>query len=207
MAAWSREEIIDAIGDWQRQYGRPPALVDWNPWLARRLGYEDRAARWQAGRWPSANHVVRAFGTWNDAIKAAEQLPMTPGVPRGSPRGRTDGRAWTREEIVAVMRGWERAHGRLPTSADWRAADPDGARPTTAAVSQVFGQRWGQVIAELGGMPHGRLGALARERRELIRALRAERPDMPVVEIASRAGMHPNVVSRHLRKIREEDHE
>lgn len=73
------EQILDAIRDWHRQYGEPPATSDWAPARARHGGQLWRIDRYYAGDWPSTNTVVRRFGTFTEAVRRAGLDPR----PRG----------------------------------------------------------------------------------------------------------------------------
>ena len=76
---WTRERIVTALKDWERTVGAPPRSYDWNPPLARALGYDcERAHRWDAEhpRWPHAHTVVHHFGSWSAGLVAAD-MPAT----------------------------------------------------------------------------------------------------------------------------------
>jgi hypothetical protein len=114
---YSREQVLDAIREWTRLHGSPPAVADWEPSRARRLGEHWRAERFSAGEWPSARMVGLYFPRFGDAIAAAG---LDPPLRRGT-RARTNGP----EEIVRAIREWTRRYGEPPTQADW---DPYRAR-------------------------------------------------------------------------------
>lgn len=97
---WTRERVIEAIQYWKELYGEPPASADWNSWHARhKLDDEERAARFERGswRWPGHNIVIRRFGSWNKAIRAAGFTPRSPngGGGNGARRGKRFSRAGT----------------------------------------------------------------------------------------------------------------
>jgi DNA-binding transcriptional ArsR family regulator len=123
---WTREAILFAIGEWVELHGRPPALVDWTPSLARASGQHWRAERHDDGDWPTSYDVRRAIGRWSEAIRAAGYVPMVSGVQRGSrPGRRPDPRPWTREAVLAALRDWTAEHGEPPREQQWRGlADP-----------------------------------------------------------------------------------
>ena len=82
----TREDILQAIRAWHRLYGEPPAMSDWAPARARRLGHEWRAHRYLAGDWPHLSTVLSASGpsarpsrpqAWNPA-PAADTHEATP---------------------------------------------------------------------------------------------------------------------------------
>ena len=82
---WSDEAILEAIKSFYVEFGRPPAVNDWNPAKAARLGHWERRALYQQRRvdWPHASVVQRAFGSWSAAIEAAGLQPRERGKPRG----------------------------------------------------------------------------------------------------------------------------
>ena len=74
---WSRERVLEAMGEWLDRYGRLPSSYDWSRTHARQRGGE-ALARLDGGAWPPASVVTSVFGTW-DAARAAtgESLPDT----------------------------------------------------------------------------------------------------------------------------------
>ncbi len=64
---FERADIIAAIQHWAALEGRAPAAIDWEP--ADRDGHP----RWEqeCPRYPPHSHVIRAFGSWNQALQAA----------------------------------------------------------------------------------------------------------------------------------------
>ncbi len=70
---WTQDRIIDAIRTWADEHdGEPPAIPDWSPNQARRLGDDQRATRFENDpRFPWFSVVIYAFGSWNNAIRAA----------------------------------------------------------------------------------------------------------------------------------------
>jgi hypothetical protein len=75
----SDEEILEAIREWTRMYGEPPAIADWSPARARSTAQAWRIDRYYAGNWPSGNTVVRRFGRFSEATRRAGLDPR----PRG----------------------------------------------------------------------------------------------------------------------------
>jgi hypothetical protein len=114
---YTQEQILEAIREWTRVNGAPPAVADWEPSRARRLGEEWRADRFLAGEWPSARMVGLYYPRFGDAIAAAG---LEPPLRRGT-RARSNGP----DEIVRAIREWTRRYGEPPTQADW---DPYRAR-------------------------------------------------------------------------------
>lgn len=96
MGFWTRQRVIDAISRWNDLYGKPPNATDWNPAQARRLGHDERAARFDEGLWPYVTTVLSRFDSWNAAIRAAGLEPT---------RVSSYGRPGDNPEIV--MRGVE----------------------------------------------------------------------------------------------------
>jgi len=48
-------------------------------------------------------------------------------------------RTWTAGEITQALTAWAAEHGRAPSFADWKYADPAGRRPTASTVRDHFG--------------------------------------------------------------------
>jgi hypothetical protein len=69
------EAILTALVEWTRRYGDVPAMADWDPHRARRLGQYWRIARYQQGDWPSARSVSHHFGSFTNAVLTAGLLP------------------------------------------------------------------------------------------------------------------------------------
>lgn len=71
---WSRQSIVYAIDLWHRRHLRAPALREWAT-----AGHDH----------PSYATVMRHFGSWNAAIRAAGLKPRQPGDVRNrTPRRR-----------------------------------------------------------------------------------------------------------------------
>jgi transcriptional regulator with XRE-family HTH domain len=99
----SREDILQAIRAWHRVYGEPPALADWAPARARRLGHEWRAQRYLAGDWPHLTTVLRRFGTFGAAVEAAGLEPRPRGRhARSGDRLHGDTRAHVKAQLAAA---------------------------------------------------------------------------------------------------------
>jgi len=134
-ARFSREDILARVQDWERAYGEPPTIRDWDPSRARRSGQPWRAERFAAGEWPSVGMVRRQFGTFNAALRAAGL------VTRESPH-RVKGHLTGPEQVIAAIVGWTKRYGEPPTQADW---DPVRARR--------LGQAWRIVRYRSGDWP------------------------------------------------------
>jgi hypothetical protein len=95
---WTPAAVILAIQEWAHEYGEPPAMPDWAPWTARHaLHDEQRALRCEAsitaGRYPSFRSAIRAFGSWNAAIRAAGFEPRASGGVKANRARQRDQRA------------------------------------------------------------------------------------------------------------------
>ena len=75
---WTAERVLEALHDWTRLVGRPPAEYEWSPSRARDRGRPGASERWarEYPRWPEAATVVRYHGTWRAAL-------LTAGLPGG----------------------------------------------------------------------------------------------------------------------------
>jgi hypothetical protein len=69
------EQVLSAIREWLRRYGDVPTQADWDPSRARALDQSWRVARFEADDWPSLRSVARHFGSFGNAIRAADLLP------------------------------------------------------------------------------------------------------------------------------------
>lgn len=89
--AAARERHLTAIRLFAERYGRPPGAVDFSPNMARRIGHEWRARRWERdGDYTWTPDVLNVFGSWNAAIEVAGFEPRGVGeYPRlsGTHRG------------------------------------------------------------------------------------------------------------------------
>jgi hypothetical protein len=95
------DAVLDAIQQWARRYGTVPALADWDPSRARRLGQDWRIARYYRGSWPSTRTVMHHFGSMSAAIEAAGLPPRRVGG-HGAPEASAASRA--REAAARQMR-------------------------------------------------------------------------------------------------------
>lgn len=68
---WNRTRVIAAIQLWNEQYGKPPALREWNTASKRPVAHPSGPTIWGG---PSP-----VFKTWNDAIRAAGFTPRKMG--------------------------------------------------------------------------------------------------------------------------------
>jgi hypothetical protein len=67
---WTRERVLEAMGEWRDCYGQLPSSYDWSRTHARRRGGEV-LRRLEAGKWPPASVVTSVFGSWATAREAA----------------------------------------------------------------------------------------------------------------------------------------
>jgi hypothetical protein len=73
------DAILAALIEWTRRYGDVPAMADWDPHRARRLGQLWRIARYRDGDWPSARSVAHHFGSFTNAVVHAGLIPRERG--------------------------------------------------------------------------------------------------------------------------------
>lgn len=80
---WTRDACILAIQEWAAEHGEPPAVKDWwsrDPDLV--CGDRERAERYgalrDAGVIPHALSVIRACGSWSEALRLAGFEPRAP---------------------------------------------------------------------------------------------------------------------------------
>ena len=71
---WTRERVLEAMGEWFDRYGWLPTSYDWSRTHARRRRGE-ALERIAAGAWPPASVVTNAFGSWPAARVAASEDP------------------------------------------------------------------------------------------------------------------------------------
>lgn len=204
---WSRDEILDAMREWQHEHGEAPRVLDWQPSLARANGYPELAARFECGNWPTASLVAGQFGSWNNALAALGVTHSGQGIWRSDARhqhtpegGET--RAWTKDEILAAIRAHHDENGQWPTGMEWVTADPHGKRPTTETVQRICG-RWTDAVIAAGGEPvKASKTRLSTEYRSQVRKLLLANPNMPTADIAASVGCTQGIVSRHIRTMR-----
>lgn len=115
---FDRQEIIDALQRWRREFGEPPRGIDLEPARARRFGQAWRADRFESGDWPSARMVTKQFGSLTAALEAA-------GLAGRPAPNRTAANLSSPSAILEAIRSWARRYGEVPTLADW---DPARAR-------------------------------------------------------------------------------
>jgi hypothetical protein len=142
---WTRELVIDAIREYARIYGRPPASTDWNPAHARKLGHPEKARQfYDDACWPATVTVILVFGSWNAAIEAAGHPPRKAGVGIGQ-------RAWDADAVIAEIRLLA-TDGEAPSSRQNR---------TLARLAHYYHGSWNNAVRAAGLTPraHGRKAA------------------------------------------------
>lgn len=77
---WTRQVIIDALKRFEREFGRRPAASDLSSNTANRRYFPERVTRFEETDWlPHINTVIRRFGTFNQAMRAAGLRTNRPG--------------------------------------------------------------------------------------------------------------------------------
>jgi hypothetical protein len=93
-AKWSQSEIIAKIQEWVQRYGEIPASTDWHPGdcnrcarisAARSQAWLARAERFYEGEYPWPRTVIKSFGSWSEAIRAAGLKPRRESIPELAP--------------------------------------------------------------------------------------------------------------------------
>ena len=151
----SDEEILDAIREWNRLYGEPPAMSDWSPARARSTAQAWRIERYYAGNWPSGNTVARRFGNFTEAVRRAGIEPR----PRGQhTNGRPTLAADAREVIQLHLNTHDRNCGpavlatRIRSVAEARqAGDPEALRSALIDVAAAA-LSWADVVGAATGL-------------------------------------------------------
>ena len=110
---WSPQRIVDACTEWTKIKGRTPHAKDWANATA---------------RYPSRTTVGYVFGSWNNMLRAAGLFGREFG-----------GHNWSKDEIANAILDDLMRTGRWPSWHRWRRRDPDGRRPTSQTVINVFG--------------------------------------------------------------------
>jgi hypothetical protein len=86
---WTRERVLEAMGEWVDRYGRPLSSYDWSRTHARRRGGE-ALRRLEADEWPPASVVTSVFGSWaaaREAVGAGADAPPSLGAVTSRMRG------------------------------------------------------------------------------------------------------------------------
>jgi len=111
---WTQQTVVAALREWAAANGgRPPS-----------------ASARRGECLPSYTTVVRLFGSWEAAIRAADMQPRQ--------------RRWTTPEIIDALLRHIAEHGRPPTQAEWTPTPPDC--PSPKVVSARLGS-WQRAMA------------------------------------------------------------
>jgi site-specific DNA recombinase len=120
--SWSAAEIVGALQAAAQTAGRSPSRGEWQ-----------RAAT----NHPNHQTVVRHFGTWPRALRAAGlAADHKPPQPRN--------RRWDRALVIDALRAWTASNGRAPKRADWLYAGQDC--PNNQTATRLFGS-WEAAVA------------------------------------------------------------
>jgi hypothetical protein len=148
--------------------------------------------------WPETCAADRTC--WEEESAAGERdqgLELLKRMAAGEAAREPDRSPWTQERIIAAVRAHVLEHGEPPRANDWRAADPDGLRPTQNTVAHYFGS-WNDAITAAGERPRQRGGPRRWTKDTTIAALQAwadEHGTPPKSVEWQRVGDdHPNVV-------------
>jgi hypothetical protein len=115
---WTRDRILDALCHWAALHGVPTS----GDWSRAGPGHPTHAL------------VIRTFGSWNEALRAAGLHP--PLIQK-----------WSAELIIAALQAWDRTHQRPPRALDWRYAAAD--HPNRVLVWKRFGS-WDNALRAAG---------------------------------------------------------
>jgi hypothetical protein len=102
----SSDAVLVAISEWNRRYGEPPGMMDWDSARARRAGQLWRVARFYEGDWPSIATVRHHFGNLNQAIREAGLTPRARGQRSLSGRQLPAGRPTRLEDPHQQLLAW-----------------------------------------------------------------------------------------------------
>jgi hypothetical protein len=144
-----RSETLGALRAWSEEFDGRLSGTAYERWRHR-----------QPGRLPHRNSVVRHFGTWYAALAAAgleARAAASPALVEARRRGGVERRELRAREqrtrVMAAVRRFEAAHGRLPRAIEffrWRIKEAPQS-PSQAAIYGLFPGGWAEVIASCGG--------------------------------------------------------
>lgn len=77
---WTHEVVLLALLEAQEVLGRPPAVRDFNPAMARKSGNTEAALRHAERGWPNYSTITSLFGSWADALRQAGITVRRPGI-------------------------------------------------------------------------------------------------------------------------------
>jgi hypothetical protein len=150
-AEWDEASVIAALQTYAAEHdGFPPPTAEWNK---------------TAPDHPTYGVVVRLFGSWADAVRAAGIEPLEPGATRSGRRAparpvaaapaetKPRKKKWTLDAIIAAIVRWNAEHGAPPKSTAWQ-KKIDG-YPSTSTVVAFFGA-WSDGLEAAGLQPRER---------------------------------------------------
>jgi hypothetical protein len=105
--------VLIRMREWHYEHGRAPTGREWDA----------------AGEIPGSTTVRLRFGSWTNAIRAAELTPR-----KVNPR---TGAIWTRATIIEALRRDAQRRGRPPTAVEWKSASSE--HPCLMTVWRYFG--------------------------------------------------------------------
>lgn len=106
--AWDADRVIEAVRSWASEYGKPPTSTEWEQGKPAKYAqaaldkarlWNEKAARFDAGTYPSNDTCRRFFGTFGAALAAAGFEPRPEGR---TPRALTELHA---EQLRTRMKG------------------------------------------------------------------------------------------------------
>lgn len=139
---WTSERLLEKIQEFNAQNGRPPKA---NEWLERVPIVDGHRI------WPSPSEMIREFGSWSRAIRAAGLKPQHEKKRLKHEEPPQVIRRWTNEEILTLIQQWHTEHGIIPTQTDWMNKND---YPGPSTVKKHFGT-WSDAIKEAGLVPFG----------------------------------------------------
>jgi hypothetical protein len=134
---WTRQELLDAVAQWELLEGRPPTTIDWRP------STNSQPNRWEHEfpRWPPASAARIVFGGWTEMMQAAGYPPYNP--------------PWDHQHVIEALQRMANALGRAPLKEECDES-PDG-YPSASTIRRRFGTFTAGIRAA-GLEPIGRRG-------------------------------------------------
>lgn len=151
---WTRERMISQVREFHRVTGRPPRVTDASEAHARQSGVLGRRGN-HGVRLPYPPVVYQVFGSWGGLIRAAG-FDHQRGYERDDAwkaRMSAERTVWTADGIIQAFQAWAAAHGRTPSSLDWK--EGGEGRPAYLTVIREFGS-WAAAVAAAGLPPNTR---------------------------------------------------
>lgn len=122
--SWTQDEVLDSIETFVGQKGEIPSRASWEAWTAERPAYDT---------------VVDVCGSWSRALA----LSGYPARKAGRP-------AWSKNEILALLKRYAAETGTVPTAAQWDAWTER--HPHSTTVADHFGT-WTKALGRAGLTP------------------------------------------------------